>query len=91
MQLREGFVQMRVRGMSTAKNFAIVGGVYSSLECLLEKARGRKDTKNTIASGAATGAILAARAGPQAMLVGATGFAGFSILMDVVMAAMADS
>lgn len=78
-------MQMKTRGMSTGKNFAIVGGVYSTVECFMEQARGRKDTKNAVFAGAATGALLAARAGPKAVVVGAGGFAAFSVVIELLM------
>ena len=61
------------------------GGVYATIECFLEQVRGKKDMRNAIASGFATGAVLAARAGPTAMLVGGAGFATFSGGMELVL------
>jgi len=81
---------MRTRGLSTARNFAVVGGCFSTIECVLEKQRGVKDLRNSIAAATVTGAMLAVRSGPRGMLVGATGFAAFSTIMDLVMAAMAE-
>ena len=41
--------------------------------------------KNAVFSGFGTGAILTARAGPQAMLVGGAGFAAFSVAIELAM------
>ena len=84
-QLKEGVRDMKNRSLSTATNCALVGGVYSTIECFLEQLRGKKDMRNAIASGFATGAVLAARAGPTAMLVGGAGFATFSGGMELAL------
>ena len=84
-QLKDGVIQMKVRGLATAKNFAIMGGLFSSIECVIEKARGRKDTTNAVVTGALTGAILGARGGPRAIVMGAGGFAFFSVIMELLM------
>ena len=47
--------------------FAIWGGLFACCDCTLTSIRQREDPWNSICSGAATGGILAARAGPQAM------------------------
>jgi import inner membrane translocase subunit TIM22 len=80
----EGLKEMRVRAASQGKTFALVGGVYSLVECGIESVRGKKDMKGAIASGFITGATLAARAGPQAMILGGAGFAAFSIVIELV-------
>ena len=48
-------------------SFAAWGLAFSSCECTMIWSRQREDPLNTIASGAATGAILAARQGKAAM------------------------
>lgn len=42
-------------------NFAVWGGLYSTLDCVLIAVRDKEDPWNSIGSGAMTGAILAAR------------------------------
>jgi import inner membrane translocase subunit TIM22 len=37
---------------------------------------------NSVAAGAFTGGLLSAKAGPQAMVLGAGGFAAFSFVID---------
>jgi hypothetical protein len=60
------------------------GGVYATVECFLERLRGKRDMRNAIASGFTTGAVLAARGGPQAILFGGASFAAFSGAMELV-------
>ena len=62
----------------------LAGGVYSTVECFLEKFRGKKDMRNAVASGFVTGALLAVRAGPKAMVIGGAGFAVFSAAMELI-------
>jgi hypothetical protein len=75
--------QMRARSVSQGKTFMIVGATFSAIECTLEKLRGKKDMKNAIVAGFSTGALLAARAGPAAMMLGGGGFAAFSVAIEL--------
>jgi import inner membrane translocase subunit TIM17 len=47
--------------------FAVWGGLFACCDCTLTAVRQKEDPWNSIVSGAATGGILAARAGPRAM------------------------
>eukprot|EP00585_Thalassiosira_rotula_P013052 CAMPEP_0196130396 /NCGR_PEP_ID=MMETSP0910-20130528/784_1 /TAXON_ID=49265 /ORGANISM="Thalassiosira rotula, Strain GSO102" /LENGTH=236 /DNA_ID=CAMNT_0041389693 /DNA_START=73 /DNA_END=783 /DNA_ORIENTATION=- len=47
--------------------FAVWGGLFACCDCSLSAIRQKEDPWNSILSGAATGGILAARAGPKAM------------------------
>lgn len=47
--------------------FAVWGGIFACCDCSLTAIRQKEDPWNSIVSGAATGGILAARAGPKAM------------------------
>lgn len=47
--------------------FAVWGGLFACCDCSLTAIRQKEDPWNSIASGAATGGILAARAGPRAV------------------------
>lgn len=47
--------------------FAVWGGLFACCDCSLTAVRQKEDPWNSIISGAATGGILAARAGPRAM------------------------
>jgi hypothetical protein len=46
--------------------------------------RGKKDMKNAITAGFASGAIIAARSGPVAAFYSGGMFAGFSVAMELV-------
>ncbi|KAG1683577.1 Mitochondrial import inner membrane translocase subunit Tim17-A [Nymphon striatum] len=62
------FTAVRQRAPILGGNFAIWGGMFSTIDCTLVYLRKKEDPWNSIASGAATGAILAARSGTGAML-----------------------
>lgn len=59
---------IKARAPIIGGNFAVWGGLFSTIDCSLIKMRGKEDPWNAIISGAATGGILAARSGPGAML-----------------------
>lgn len=46
--------------------FAVWGGLFACFDCTLTAVRQKEDPWNSIVSGAATGGVLAVRAGPQA-------------------------
>ncbi|EFE44548.1 hypothetical protein TRV_00685 [Trichophyton verrucosum HKI 0517] len=84
-QLRRGFKDMGSRSYSSAKNFMVVGALFSGTECCIEGLRAKNDLTNGIAAGCITGGILGAKAGPQAALLGCAGFAAFSAAIDAYM------
>ncbi len=84
-QLRSGLKDMGRASFSSAKNFGLVGAIFSGTECCIEGLRAKNDAYNGIASGCMTGGILAAKAGPQAAAVGCAGFAAFSAAIDAYM------
>lgn len=90
-QLRRGFKDMGVRSYSSAKNFAMVGAIYSGTECCIEGYRAKNDLTNSVAAGCITGGVLARKAGPQAALLGCGGFAAFSAAIDWYMRLPAES
>jgi len=59
---------IKARAPIIGGNFAVWGGLFSTIDCSLIKIRGKEDPWNAIMSGAATGGILAARSGPGAMV-----------------------
>ncbi|OJD23505.1 hypothetical protein ACJ73_05138 [Blastomyces percursus] len=84
-QLRRGFKDMGSRSYSSAKNFAIVGAIFSGTECCIEGLRAKNDLANGVAAGCITGGVLGAKAGPQAAMLGCAGFAAFSAAIDAWM------
>ncbi|XP_026781367.2 mitochondrial import inner membrane translocase subunit Tim17-B isoform X2 [Pangasianodon hypophthalmus] len=59
---------VRIRAPQIGGSFAVWGGLFSTIDCGLVRLRGKEDPWNSITSGAMTGAILAARSGPLAMV-----------------------
>lgn len=70
---------IKQRSPIIAGNFAVWGGMFSTIDCTLIHIRKKEDPWNSIISGAATGGILAARNGPGAM-------AGSAIIGGVLLA-----
>uniref|UniRef100_T1J862 Mitochondrial import inner membrane translocase subunit TIM17 n=1 Tax=Strigamia maritima TaxID=126957 RepID=T1J862_STRMM len=61
-------VAIKERGPIVGGNFAVWGGLFSTIDCSLVHVRKKEDPWNSITSGAATGAILAVRSGAGAMV-----------------------
>ncbi|XP_055679641.1 mitochondrial import inner membrane translocase subunit Tim17-B isoform X1 [Lutzomyia longipalpis] len=59
---------IKARSPVIAGNFAVWGGMFSTIDCTLVHLRKKEDPWNSIISGAATGGILAARNGNKAPL-----------------------
>nr|XP_046221716.1 mitochondrial import inner membrane translocase subunit Tim17-B isoform X3 [Oncorhynchus gorbuscha] len=59
---------VRLRATQIGGSFAVWGGLFSTIDCGLVRIRGKEDPWNSITSGAMTGAVLAARSGPLAMV-----------------------
>lgn len=80
---------VRARAPVLGGNFAVWGGLFASFDCTLAYLRQKEDSWNSIMSGAATGGVLAMRAGPKAAgrnaLVGGVLLAvieGFGIMIN---------
>uniref|UniRef100_A0A671S770 Mitochondrial import inner membrane translocase subunit TIM22 n=1 Tax=Sinocyclocheilus anshuiensis TaxID=1608454 RepID=A0A671S770_9TELE len=73
---REVLRDMGQRGMSYAKNFAIVGAMFSCTECLIES------VSALLYSGCVTGGAIGFRAGLKAGVLGCGGFAAFSAAIE---------
>jgi len=84
-QLKHGLRDMYRSSLSSGKNFAKVGAIFSGTECAIEGLRAKNDLYNGVAGGCLTGGILARNAGPQAAAVGCAGFAVFSAAIDAYM------
>ncbi|XP_022619101.1 mitochondrial import inner membrane translocase subunit Tim17-B isoform X1 [Seriola dumerili] len=67
-RLRGSANAVRIRAPQIGGSFAVWGGLFSTIDCGLVRVRGKEDPWNSITSGALTGAILAARSGPLAMM-----------------------
>lgn len=74
--------QMGQRSWSSAKAFAVMGLIFSAAECVVEKARAKHDTTNTVVAGCVTGGTMSAKGGPKAACAGCAGFAAFSVLIE---------
>ena len=81
------------RAPALGGSFAVWGGLFACCDCSLTAIRQKEDPWNSIISGAATGGILAARAGPRASASAAVmgGFLlalieGFGIMVTKMMA-----
>jgi len=72
-RLSGAFAAARLRSPVLAGNFGVWGGLFSVFDCSLAYVRRREDAWNAIAAGGLTGGVLAARAGPGAMLRNAAG------------------
>lgn len=58
---REILREMKNSMLSYAKNFAILGAVFSGVECCIETARGKSDWKNGTYAGGVTGGLIGLR------------------------------
>ncbi|XP_029173998.1 mitochondrial import inner membrane translocase subunit Tim22 [Nylanderia fulva] len=82
---REILKEMKTTTLGYAKNFAVVGCLFSAIECTIESYRGKTDWKNGTYAGGLTGGLIGLRAGIKAGIVGAAGFAAFSTAIDYYM------
>ncbi|GLU11921.1 hypothetical protein SLE2022_286390 [Rubroshorea leprosula] len=76
--------QMGQRSWSSAKTFAVMGLIFSAVECVVEKSRAKHDMTNTVVAGCATGGAMSARGGPKAACAGCAGFAAFSVFIEKI-------
>jgi len=67
-RMNGSLMAIKTRAPIIGGNFAVWGGLFSTIDCSLIKMRGKEDPWNAIISGAATGGILAARNGTGAMI-----------------------
>lgn len=67
------------------KTWGAMSGTYATSECVVEKMRGKSDELNPLMAGCAAGGILAARTGPQGIVIGCAGFAAFSFAIEKAM------
>jgi len=67
------FTAARMRSPILGGNFGVWGGLFSVFDCSLAALRRTEDAWNAIAAGGLTGGLLAARAGPKAIVRNAIG------------------
>ncbi|XP_058434674.1 mitochondrial import inner membrane translocase subunit Tim17-B isoform X1 [Marmota monax] len=67
-RLRSSINTVRIHAPQIGGSFAVWGFLFSTVDYGLVQLRGREDPWNSITSGAVTGAVLAARSGPLAMV-----------------------
>lgn len=67
-RLAGSLTQIKTRAPVIGGNFAVWGGLFSTIDCGLVAVRKKEDPWNSITSGALTGAILAVRQGKAAMI-----------------------
>jgi import inner membrane translocase subunit TIM22 len=84
-QTRAAFRSVVGKAGGWAKSFGVLSALFGSVECLIEKYRGKHDVWNPVVSGCVVGATLSASGGPAAACMGCGGFAGFSLIIDKVM------
>ncbi|XP_070571881.1 mitochondrial import inner membrane translocase subunit Tim22-like [Ptychodera flava] len=73
---------MGKRSFFHAKNFAVIGAMFSATECAIESYRGQSGTQNTSLAGCVTGGLIGLRAGIKPAIAGCAGFAAFSAAID---------
>eukprot|EP00640_Fibrocapsa_japonica_P000256 CAMPEP_0113938018 /NCGR_PEP_ID=MMETSP1339-20121228/4460_1 /TAXON_ID=94617 /ORGANISM="Fibrocapsa japonica" /LENGTH=239 /DNA_ID=CAMNT_0000940947 /DNA_START=152 /DNA_END=871 /DNA_ORIENTATION=- /assembly_acc=CAM_ASM_000762 len=64
-RLRGSLQAVKARSPVIGGNFAVWGGIFACFDCTLVALRQKEDPWNSIISGALTGGLLAARAGPK--------------------------
>jgi len=85
MTTKETLIDMKNTIGSSAKNFALIGLMFATTDCLIESYRGKTDMKNAVYSGFVTGGLLGLRAGAMGAVYGGCGFAAFSVAIDYFM------
>ncbi|KAH9389794.1 Mitochondrial import inner membrane translocase subunit Tim22 [Tyrophagus putrescentiae] len=80
--VKEVLREMKGKSMSYAKNFAMLGAMFSATECAIESYRGTHDWKNGTLAGGVVGGAIGLRAGIKGGVLGAAGFAAFSTVIE---------
>ena len=72
-RFRSGIHALKARGPVYGGNFAVWGGLFSSMDCCLMSLRGKEDPWNSIMAGATASGVLAMRTGVGGMVGAAIG------------------
>ncbi len=75
----------RLRSPVLGGNFGVWGGLFSVFDCSIAAVRRTEDAWNAIIAGGVTGGVLAARAGPRAIVRNAIGGAVILALIEGAM------
>eukprot|EP01088_Endostelium_zonatum_P010467 TRINITY_DN23947_c0_g1_i1.p1 TRINITY_DN23947_c0_g1~~TRINITY_DN23947_c0_g1_i1.p1 ORF type:complete len:182 (-),score=47.68 TRINITY_DN23947_c0_g1_i1:12-557(-) len=84
-QVGDGFKAAAKSGVFMGRGFAMFGGVFSVINCMIEKKRARSDLYNSLYAGCITGGLLAAGGGPGTMALSCAGIGAFSVGMDYLL------
>ena len=71
--------------MSWSKSFFVLTALFSGVDCVIEKYRGKHDGYTSLISGCLVGGAMSASQGPQAACLGCVGFAAFSAVAEAIM------
>ena len=82
--IRSAFKSVVGSSKGWAKSFGLMTALFGGIECVIEKERATKDVWNSVFSGCAVGATMAANQGPSGMCFGCVGFACFSLIADQI-------
>lgn len=82
---REVLKDMRTAMGTYAKNFGMLGLMFSGIECCIESHRATDDWRNGTYAGFVTGGVIGLRAGVKTGLFGGLGFALFSAAIEFYM------
>lgn len=80
--MKEIWIEMKTRSISHAKSFALIGALFSIIECNIETYRSKSDILNGVSAGFLTGGVMGLRAGIKPGLFGGLGFAAFSYVIE---------
>ena len=84
-QLRYSYKDLLRQGKRMGKQLALFGGVYGTIECFIERWRGKQDMTNHLITGCAVGGGFGSLAGPSAACMGCLGFTAFGYVIEKFM------
>lgn len=84
-QMRSSYKLVLGKAGSWGRNFGIISALFGGVDCVVEKYRAKHDRWNPVISGCTVGATMGAKAGVLPACMGCAGFAGFGLLIDLVL------